>query len=183
MGLGRFEAASRLISFGRVRGTPPGIADKLSRLVAAAEPVPRLQPVWGHTRDTIDDPDEASGLEPAPVQRLSNRPAWTRTRDTRIMRPDRSPLGAVCWLCCVLLDALRHRGFAQFWRRGTERHRGRSSLRDHRSQHEQVASVGLRIGPARSRAASWVARATGDPCRCGRPLNPQRGCNAVMASG
>jgi hypothetical protein len=41
-------------------------ADKLSRLVAAAESVPRLRPVSGHTRDTIAGPDETQEAENGP---------------------------------------------------------------------------------------------------------------------
>jgi integrase len=38
-------------------------AEKLSRLVSAAESVPRLRPISGHTRDTNAEPDEASEPE------------------------------------------------------------------------------------------------------------------------
>ncbi len=38
-------------------------ADRLSRLVAAAESVPRLRPVSGHVRDTIAESDEAPEAE------------------------------------------------------------------------------------------------------------------------
>jgi integrase len=62
-------------------------ADRLSRLVAAAESVPRLRPVSGHVRDTVADSGDAPSPEVARMQRFSSGPAWTRTRDTRIMSP------------------------------------------------------------------------------------------------
>jgi integrase len=50
-------------------------ADRLSRLVDAAESVPRLRPVSGHTRDTISDPGETRETETGSVAQLSE---WAR---------------------------------------------------------------------------------------------------------
>jgi hypothetical protein len=49
--------------------------DKLSRLVAAAESVPRLRPVSRHTRDTIAEPLEPAEGETGSVAELSK---WAR---------------------------------------------------------------------------------------------------------
>ncbi len=50
-------------------------ADRLSRLVAAAEEVPRLRPVSGHARDTIADEDDATERETGTVTPLER---WAR---------------------------------------------------------------------------------------------------------
>ncbi len=50
-------------------------ADRLSKLAAAAESVPRLRPVSGHNRDTNADPDAAPEGESGSVAELSE---WAR---------------------------------------------------------------------------------------------------------
>ena len=50
-------------------------ADKLSRLVSAAESVPRLRPVSGHARDTVAGSDEPQHDESGSVAELSK---WAR---------------------------------------------------------------------------------------------------------
>ncbi len=55
-------------------------ADKLSQLVTDAQ-----GPVSGHVRDTVPEPEDAAGAEIVPFPAPSEWPAWTRTRDRRIM--------------------------------------------------------------------------------------------------
>jgi integrase len=50
-------------------------ADRLFRLVAAAESVPRLRPVSGHIRDTVPEPDDTADVETDTVTEL---PEWAR---------------------------------------------------------------------------------------------------------
>jgi integrase len=50
-------------------------ADRLSRLVAAAESVPRLRPVSGHIRDTVAETDDAAEAQTGTVADL---PEWAR---------------------------------------------------------------------------------------------------------
>jgi integrase len=50
-------------------------ADRLSRLVAAAESMPRLRPVSGHVRDTVADADDAEGAESGTVTAIRK---WAR---------------------------------------------------------------------------------------------------------
>ena len=59
-----------------VHHVPQGdAADRLSRLVAAAESVPRLRPVSGHVRDTVSESGEAAETETGSVTPLSE---WAR---------------------------------------------------------------------------------------------------------
>ena len=50
-------------------------ADRLSKLVSAAESVPRLRPVSGHVRDTIAETEDAAETKNASVTDLSE---WAR---------------------------------------------------------------------------------------------------------
>jgi hypothetical protein len=50
-------------------------ADRLSKLVAAAESVPRLKPVTGHIRDTVAAEDDAVDAQTGTVTEL---PEWAR---------------------------------------------------------------------------------------------------------
>ena len=50
-------------------------AARLSRLVAAAESVPRLRPVSGHIRDKVAEPGDGADAQTGTV---TDRPEWAR---------------------------------------------------------------------------------------------------------
>ncbi len=50
-------------------------ADRLSKLVAAAEEAPQVRPVSGHTRDKVAEPDEAAEPESGTVTPIDE---WAR---------------------------------------------------------------------------------------------------------